>query len=138
DRKSTRLNSSHVSTSYAVFCLKKKTRSQCSDRAARDAESGVHQHAQQHPDRQPIIHVDRYSRVMVRNPKLRPLHQLPPQHAHSPASTSAGGTPTVRRPSTIPSPPPKPSSIMSPPLLLAAPKTPSPTTGSLLAGPARR
>src|SRR5439155_27045274 len=27
DRKSTRLNSSHVATSYAVFCLKKKTRS---------------------------------------------------------------------------------------------------------------
>src|SRR6267378_2753043 len=26
DRKSTRLNSSHVETSYAVFCLKKKTR----------------------------------------------------------------------------------------------------------------
>src|SRR5699024_12720341 len=26
DRKSTRLNSSHVSTSYAVFCLKKKIR----------------------------------------------------------------------------------------------------------------
>src|SRR5207249_6428876 len=25
DRKSTRLNSSHVSTSYAVFCLKRKT-----------------------------------------------------------------------------------------------------------------
>src|SRR5690606_41308180 len=25
DRKSTRLNSSHVKTSYAVFCLKKKT-----------------------------------------------------------------------------------------------------------------
>src|SRR5690554_7391793 len=25
DRKSTRLNSSHVRTSYAVFCLKKKT-----------------------------------------------------------------------------------------------------------------
>src|SRR5690349_23328697 len=25
DRKSTRLNSSHVETSYAVFCLKKKT-----------------------------------------------------------------------------------------------------------------
>src|SRR5699024_11452642 len=28
DRKSTRLNSSHVSTSYAVFCLKKKKRGQ--------------------------------------------------------------------------------------------------------------
>src|SRR6266542_5130851 len=26
DRKSTRLNSSHGSTSYAVFCLKKKTK----------------------------------------------------------------------------------------------------------------
>src|SRR5439155_15140441 len=25
DRKSTRLNSSHVATSYAVFCLKRKT-----------------------------------------------------------------------------------------------------------------
>src|SRR5438067_4690554 len=28
DRKSTRLNSSHVSISYAVFCLKKKKREQ--------------------------------------------------------------------------------------------------------------
>src|SRR5436305_3649041 len=28
DRKSTRLNSSHVRISYAVFCLKKKTRAQ--------------------------------------------------------------------------------------------------------------
>src|SRR5436853_3163162 len=26
DRKSTRLNSSHLGTSYAVFCLKKKTK----------------------------------------------------------------------------------------------------------------
>src|SRR5699024_12742214 len=29
DRKSTRLNSSHVSISYAVFCLKKKINSTC-------------------------------------------------------------------------------------------------------------
>src|SRR3989442_11137252 len=29
DRKSTRLNSSHVRTSYAVFCLKKKNRTRC-------------------------------------------------------------------------------------------------------------
>src|SRR5439155_2137571 len=29
DRKSTRLNSSHVAISYAVFCLKKKTRIDC-------------------------------------------------------------------------------------------------------------
>src|SRR5690554_7010955 len=31
DRKSTRLNSSHVRISYAVFCLKKKNRSNGSD-----------------------------------------------------------------------------------------------------------
>src|SRR5699024_11945221 len=29
DRKSTRLNSSHVSISYAVFCLKKKKKYKC-------------------------------------------------------------------------------------------------------------
>src|SRR6266581_3071072 len=29
DRKSTRLNSSHPSTSYAVFCLKKKKDTRC-------------------------------------------------------------------------------------------------------------
>src|SRR5690242_8081966 len=29
DRKSTRLNSSHMSISYAVFCLKKKKKPQC-------------------------------------------------------------------------------------------------------------
>src|SRR5437870_8402888 len=33
DRKSTRLNSSHVAISYAVFCLKKKTRPQASTSA---------------------------------------------------------------------------------------------------------
>src|SRR5207249_10080788 len=32
DRKSTRLNSSHVSISYAVFCLKKKTQNLPYDR----------------------------------------------------------------------------------------------------------
>src|ERR1035441_10894737 len=30
DRKSTRLNSSHLGISYAVFCLKKKNKPQCS------------------------------------------------------------------------------------------------------------
>src|SRR5699024_12027383 len=29
DRKSTRLNSSHVSISYAVFCLKNKAKTEC-------------------------------------------------------------------------------------------------------------
>src|SRR5690625_7123981 len=32
DRKSTRLNSSHVAISYAVFCLKKKRKRQATDR----------------------------------------------------------------------------------------------------------
>src|SRR5690606_39329341 len=32
DRKSTRLNSSHVKISYAVFCLKKKTPAACHPR----------------------------------------------------------------------------------------------------------
>src|ERR1022692_4663116 len=35
DRKSTRLNSSHLVISYAVFCLKKKNISRCADVSAR-------------------------------------------------------------------------------------------------------
>src|SRR5437868_12239181 len=35
DRKSTRLNSSHVSISYAVFCLKKKTTTVATTRSPR-------------------------------------------------------------------------------------------------------
>src|SRR5438067_9101744 len=38
DRKSTRLNSSHVSISYAVFCLKKKKVDQISERQTFQAE----------------------------------------------------------------------------------------------------
>src|SRR5207245_3331780 len=37
DRKSTRLNSSHGSISYAVFCLKKKTKSQAATSPAENA-----------------------------------------------------------------------------------------------------
>src|SRR5690606_41960400 len=36
DRKSTRLNSSHVKISYAVFCLKKKRHKQYKERKGRD------------------------------------------------------------------------------------------------------
>src|SRR5690349_22068629 len=39
DRKSTRLNSSHVEISYAVFCLKKKRKHWCSSRSS---QHGVH------------------------------------------------------------------------------------------------
>src|SRR5690242_1499995 len=38
DRKSTRLNSSHMSSSYAVFCLKKK-REEVAERGALAAEA---------------------------------------------------------------------------------------------------
>src|SRR5947199_8807 len=41
DRKSTRLNSSHLGTSYAVFCLKKKKISEDLIRRARDAGIGT-------------------------------------------------------------------------------------------------
>src|SRR5438067_3367921 len=41
DRKSTRLNSSHVSISYAVFCLKKKN-------AAQDVRTAVGRDAAKH------------------------------------------------------------------------------------------
>src|SRR5438309_8683308 len=42
DRKSTRLNSSHSSISYAVFCLKKKKSTACSSlRASRSHESSA-------------------------------------------------------------------------------------------------
>src|SRR5690625_5875023 len=39
DRKSTRLNSSHVAISYAVFCLKKKRRRGSNSRSYRETNS---------------------------------------------------------------------------------------------------
>src|SRR6266487_5285315 len=44
DRKSTRLNSSHPSISYAVFCLKKKKHDQIARpfRALEEQQHGVH------------------------------------------------------------------------------------------------
>src|SRR5690349_22452594 len=43
DRKSTRLNSSHVEISYAVFCLKKKTKKNtCAQRQAPDRKHYKH------------------------------------------------------------------------------------------------
>src|SRR5438874_8331608 len=46
DRKSTRLNSSHVETSYAVFCLKKKKhlRTEDKERHQRDAAAAEQGH----------------------------------------------------------------------------------------------
>src|SRR5947199_4408403 len=44
DRKSTRLNSSHLGISYAVFCLKKKTHEKTSDDALHDLQRRRGQH----------------------------------------------------------------------------------------------
>src|SRR5256885_7369695 len=41
DRKSTRLNSSHLVISYAVFCLKKKTEARRLPRTRREPQAGV-------------------------------------------------------------------------------------------------
>src|SRR5690625_6068102 len=41
DRKSTRLNSSHVAISYAVFCLKKKRNKNEEERTQEHAEHGI-------------------------------------------------------------------------------------------------
>src|SRR5690625_6671401 len=41
DRKSTRLNSSHVAISYAVFCLKKKKQDKTDERARNRASGAV-------------------------------------------------------------------------------------------------
>src|SRR5436305_7668170 len=41
DRKSTRLNSSHVRISYAVFCLKKKKFNRCCDISRLSADQDV-------------------------------------------------------------------------------------------------
>src|SRR5215203_302030 len=49
DRKSTRLNSSHANISYAVFCLKKKTRLR-----ARDPRAGEPGALGRHRDRHPL------------------------------------------------------------------------------------
>src|SRR5256885_5005163 len=42
DRKSTRLNSSHLVISYAVFCLKKKKRREMTQKCAPAPKSRVH------------------------------------------------------------------------------------------------
>src|SRR5437899_4225730 len=48
DRKSTRLNSSHLGISYAVFCLKKKK--QKTHRIANESANDVTSQTQNHPN----------------------------------------------------------------------------------------
>src|SRR5437899_3996511 len=48
DRKSTRLNSSHLGISYAVFCLKKKTSGTLPRKGSRDAPARHRRHVTAH------------------------------------------------------------------------------------------
>src|SRR5437667_6618398 len=49
DRKSTRLNSSHITISYAVFCLKKKNK--CCEGTSNLDSSGSHDEPRSHTSR---------------------------------------------------------------------------------------
>src|SRR3989442_10379819 len=51
DRKSTRLNSSHVRISYAVFCLKKKTKTSSKDGRPPNADGTARSTTDQHRDK---------------------------------------------------------------------------------------
>src|SRR5262245_63089030 len=55
DRKSTRLNSSHLGISYAVFCLKKKKKNCKQPRSVRAPTNSENQHVEKRLDK-PIIH----------------------------------------------------------------------------------
>src|SRR5438067_8469214 len=48
DRKSTRLNSSHVSISYAVFCLKKKKKKKKNNKKQKNTPNSKHQTCSRH------------------------------------------------------------------------------------------
>src|SRR5690625_5772939 len=54
DRKSTRLNSSHVATAYAVFCLKKAERALLRPRRARRAGALLAARSRAGTDRPPV------------------------------------------------------------------------------------
>src|SRR5689334_24813621 len=70
DRKSTRLNSSHSSISYAVFCLKKKNH-HLTERSSRRGSriSGNPRICRRDP---PICRLDRHSRSLPWPPSVRP------------------------------------------------------------------
>src|SRR3989442_10533378 len=69
DRKSTRLNSSHVRISYAVFCLKKKKKSQKSNHSRPNhalicLETGTYELAY-HQSREPRRRIDKGKRTQT-------------------------------------------------------------------------
>src|ERR1039457_4348943 len=66
DRKSTRLNSSHLVISYAVFCLKKKTKT----------NQNTPQSQSQHTPTRPAQHVS--VRLMSDCSRIRSVPPLPP------------------------------------------------------------
>src|SRR5256886_12468599 len=90
DRKSTRLNSSHSQISYAVFCLKKKTRGDyISDRRCREAvgRRGIKEYRE--PEALALIAADRERTLLVRPSCVtRSIQRVPLRRSH-------GGAPLV-------------------------------------------
>src|SRR5690606_39477819 len=75
DRKSTRLNSSHVKISYAVFCLKKKNQPPA---AAAKRPQGVHRD-RLHPDRGPAAGGRARAAGAAGMPQPVPVRAAPPR-----------------------------------------------------------
>src|SRR5256885_1698287 len=86
DRKSTRLNSSHLVISYAVFCLKKNNHAMCLDRPAH---------------RQPV-RADGLAKIellvaCLRDSPLQPAKPLPTHDTHVNQLTRGGHDHTARQ-----------------------------------------
>src|SRR5256885_2894521 len=69
DRKSTRLNSSHLVISYAVFCLKKKKNTHLS--------RGLHEHRREGPGALPLHRLHAKARSARRRTSMLQLSLLP-------------------------------------------------------------
>src|SRR5690554_7241138 len=80
DRKSTRLNSSHVRISYAVFCLKKKKK-------ATTEEPPIHTHAKHHAT-SPALHTqdNLTCRIIPHRPALPTKVAIAHHWPHAPTS----------------------------------------------------
>src|SRR5690554_7182636 len=80
DRKSTRLNSSHVRISYAVFCLKKKIPHRAAPRLCRSRTD---------------LSSPTYRGASFRVPALRPARP-PARHCYTPPAPASPGRPPAR------------------------------------------
>src|SRR5436309_12408742 len=77
DRKSTRLNSSHVKISYAVFCLKKKSSPRTRSLLQRLASGSRYAHADEHSRRRSRRAAERLGCVRRDGPRGAQLGGIP-------------------------------------------------------------